>query len=155
MASEILAIMKTESARICSIHCHAKSISPSIGDETSALALTSPRKAVDGDAIPDGAYCFQYWSVTWLQGICSDLEPVAGCSNPLRKLVVHGIRDQGKLRLLELIDSVTDKSPRTPIQDKSYKVLLAECEELNKSRGRRASDMVLPPNWDTCGQYAA
>jgi hypothetical protein len=83
------------------------------------------------------------------------LEPVAWCSYQLRKLVVRGNRDQNKVRLLELIENVTGKSPSTPILGKSYKVLLAECEELNKLRGRRASDMTLPPNWDTCGPYAA
>ncbi len=95
-----MSIMKADSARIASIHSHAKSISQSIGDDTATLALEAPRKAVDGDMIPDGAYCFQYWSVTWLQRICCDLEPVAWCSYQLRKLVVRGNRDQNKVSCL-------------------------------------------------------
>ncbi len=40
MIREILNIMKVDSARISSIHSHAKTISQSIGDDTTTLAIS-------------------------------------------------------------------------------------------------------------------
>jgi hypothetical protein len=153
MMREINSIMKSDHTVICALHSLAKSlVKGDVASEGQAPAADKP-KAIESDDIPDGSYCFNYWSVTWLQRLCADLEPVALCVYQTKKLVERGHRDKNKIRLLEMIELMTGKSPSMQHETKSYQVLLDECAVLNNERGRRMQDVKLPADWAKVGPY--
>lgn len=86
------------------------------------------------------------------------IEPVAFAEPQLAALCKHGRRDANRESLAQLLEYCTGIPPNKVLFDtnrteSTMEHFEKELYELNVQMGRRARDLVLPPNWMLCGHY--
>ena len=91
-----------------------------------------------------------------LKFLCSGLEKVSMSPFALKGLTQRGQRECSQRALCESIEFATGIDPRQGLDHRAWQSmedLLAFLQELNEERGRRARDLVMPPQWPKNGTY--
>lgn len=102
------------------------------------------------DAMQSWGYCrLSTYSITLLMNLLSAMEPASLSKHALRAVVIRGKRKDSTEALLKILEYCTGLGPSWSATGpyKRWKTLYAYVKALNKARGRRARELVLPVHW--------
>ena len=91
-----------------------------------------------------------------LSALLGALEPVSLGQGNQKNMLTKGARVVSKKFLLEILELSCNIDPQAPVSQaevKNLSEIFSMLEKQNERYGRRARDLVLPPNWDTQGVY--
>jgi hypothetical protein len=107
----------------------------------------------DSSAIGSCYWILSEFSVVLLQTVLAAMEPMAFNKVLTRSITTRGKKNENKTMLLELVEFCTGFGPKTKTGCKTVGELKELMCHRNASRGRRASQLALPADWDTHGAY--
>ena len=103
----------------------------------------------------EGYYTVKSWSAAMLQDFLSELEPISLSKDAMQAMVLPGKRKPAKHDLVAMLEFVSGLSVVWSACGELRLVanLLSFLQVQNNSRGRRARELRLPPDWDSMGIY--
>ena len=123
----------------------------STASASGALVSTATTNGLLGE----GYYTVKSWSAAMLQDFLSELEPISLSKNAMQAMVLPGHRKPSKHDLVAMLEFVSGLSVVWSACGELRLVanLLSFLQMQNNSRGRRARELRLPPDWDSMGIY--
>ena len=120
-----------------------------------AAAATSNENARSLEYIPRQYQTYGALTIPYLVPMLNAISPTTLSPSALKALIPRGKKQLKKPDLLRLLEFTVDIRPceDVPLELRSMARMLEHLSQRSMQAGRRARDLVLPPQWPLCGHF--